>query len=254
MRKSGKEGLCVLLILALLLVVAGSARADVNIRVKNMANKVKRLITARFLKGYHLIDKNEVIKKGVGKLGGNGQVVREFFPKPAAQYYKMVSDKSILKCKETRIVVKVEIFHNDKEAAKVKIKKMDSGSFSGETIGIRTWSASVPKMDVKRYKEKMALKNKKDDKKTEDKKTNDKKLSPREKREMEQKQKKAQAEEAKKDEEIAKKLNSDPTNYNVRQLIVLKENVIIQISAINYNKMPSSNILEDIARRLVPKI
>ncbi len=220
-------------VITLFLISAGFAWAEVNIRVKNTADKVNRLVNHRFLPGYHLIIRRDQIKKGAGKLGGDAEVVREFFPKTTAEYRKMLNSGNITTTRYTRIIIHVEVFNSPREASQVKIDKMETGTLTGEPLGERAWSATIPKMDVKGFLEANEPGSA----------GGERKLTAKE-----------QAEKEKKERDLAHKLSKDLTNFNIRKLVVLNGNIILEITAVNYNEMPPTRLLEDIARQLLVSI
>ncbi len=249
-----KSKLLLAVLLVSFLVLAYSVGfGEVNLRTANLATLVDEILSPRLLPDYKLIISKKVVMKGKGRLGGDATVYKIYFPKDLATYKKMKKDGSLLKSDLTRIIVSVDIYKSPADALKhVKKKGLLEGTFSGEPIGDKAWHKEIPKKTVESVRKEEEAKKK--EKKEEKEKKINRPLTPQEKKKLEEQEKKKKEEQEKKDKELAEKLAKDPKNYNMKKLIVVKRFAQIEIRATNYQKMPDSALLEEIARKIAEKL
>lgn len=248
------------LVLAFTVLVICSAHAKVNIRVKNTAKRFQRVLAPLFLKGYTKVEESLTIKEGSGKMKGDASVYGVYFEGDGEKYKALKKDPAKrVKSKANMVIIDIDVYQKPSAAKKNVLKAgLNEGSLSGANLGDLTRSMKSPKMTVEAYKVKMEeeKKKKEDGKKgKKDKKPEKKKrLSPKEKREQAAKRKKEEAEQKKKDAKIQKKLDADPNNFHLKQIVVVKRNVQISVKVMNYQKEPEDSFVESIITKLVNKV
>lgn len=267
MKKTSKSRvmlLCALLLGSFLVLLIGNSFAEeVSIQAKNIAERFDRMLAPRFIPGYSLLEKSMVVKKGGGDMKGEATVSRVYFSKSAADLEKMTKEKKLTASDATKLIIKAEVFEKPIEAKKAaEAMKMDNGSFTGAPIGDAAWSSFSPKTTVEMVKEAEAKKKAEEEAKamkgkpqpSPTPKAKPKHLTSKEKRALAEEENKKAIEQQKKDEELQKKLDADVNNYFTKNIVVQKRNIILRIQAINYQNMPSSEMLEELAAKILGKI
>lgn len=143
-------GIIAAVLLAVFVISAAPADAQVNIRLANELNKFERFISANFISGYSLINEKSIKEEGKGYFGGDCSLRKVFFSKSKSDYEKMTTEKAQFKTDATTIIITVDIYPGSKvledNIANAHMKEAD------KKIGDAAWTSSLkadPRLEEK---------------------------------------------------------------------------------------------------------
>jgi len=145
-KAKGKLLITLTMVLVLICLMTVIAFAKVNVRLANEAHKFDRLMTSRFLKGYHLLNQEKIVKEGKGKLGGDCSITKVYYSISKKKWDKLVKEKKQFKSDATMIVIYVDIYPS-KKIAKKKIANIHMKKAEPQ-IGDGTWTGLI-KVDTR---------------------------------------------------------------------------------------------------------